>query len=368
MHKLLLFLLLSLLARVPLWGQTQTEARKFSNEFLRIGVGARAFGMGNAAIGATNDVGAGYWNPAALAGPQQDANPQVALMHAAYFANIAAYNYGGFAMGVDSAGDRRFGVTLIRMGIDDIPNTLNLIEPDGTINYDRITSFSETQLAALFSYAWRVRGVPGLSFGTNFKLIYRGVGRFANAWGFGLDAGAYYERKSFQAGLVVTDLTNTFNAWTFNTETFEEAFIQTGNVVPQNSIELTRPSVRLGLAYRIPLAKRMQVLAAVDTDVYLDGRRLSAVYSNETLSLDPRAGLEFAILDKNYQPVAFLRGGVMNLQNDRNTAGEEVFTVFPTAGAGFMLKNFRVDYALSNIGNLAENLHSHVVSLTFTIE
>jgi hypothetical protein len=183
-----------------------------------------------------------------------------------------------------------------------------------------------------------------------------------------LDVGAYYERKNFQAGLVVTDLTNTFNAWTFNTETFEEAFIQTGNVVPQNSIELTRPSVRLGLAYRIPLAKRLQLLAAVDTDFYLDGRRLSAVYSNETFSLDPRAGLELAILDKNYQPVAFLRGGVMNLQNDRNTVGEEVFSVFPTAGAGFMLKNFRVDYALSNIGNLAENLHSHVVSLTFTIE
>ena len=41
--------------------------QKYSNEFLSIGVGARAQGMGNAFIASVDDVTAGYWNPAGLA-------------------------------------------------------------------------------------------------------------------------------------------------------------------------------------------------------------------------------------------------------------------------------------------------------------
>lgn len=373
-RAVLAFLLLPcmMLAQEPSDPGAKTSlAPKYSNEFLKIGIGARAFGMGSTQAAIANDVTAGYWNPAGLAAAGGVAFPEVALMHAAYFANIAAYNYAGFAMPVDSAGRRRFAATLIRMGVDDIPNTLQLVRPDGTIDYGEVSSFSETQLAALLSYAWQVEAVPGLSLGTNVKIIYRGVGRFANAWGFGLDLAAHYRSPAngrFQAGLVLLDATNTFNAWTFNTETFEEAFLLTGNEVPQYSIELTRPALRTGLAYDFALARRLSLLVSADADLTFDGARSSVLLRGGAVSLDPRLGLELAYLNSQYRRVAFLRAGMYNIQRLVDIDGNAFTGVFPTAGVGVVLKNFQLDYALANIGNLSENLHSHVVSLKFHIQ
>ena len=66
---------------------------KYSNEFLQIGVGARAMAMGGAAVASTKNIYAGYWNPAAITHCKSKA---IALMHAAYFAGIANYDYGAW--------------------------------------------------------------------------------------------------------------------------------------------------------------------------------------------------------------------------------------------------------------------------------
>ncbi|HRD80451.1 MAG TPA: hypothetical protein PLL53_06815, partial [Saprospiraceae bacterium] len=47
---------------------SNATAQKYSNEFLSIGVGARAQGMGMAVIAGGSDVTSGVWNPAGLAG------------------------------------------------------------------------------------------------------------------------------------------------------------------------------------------------------------------------------------------------------------------------------------------------------------
>src|ERR1700746_1106429 len=77
------------------------QAPKYSNEFLNIGVGARALGMSNSYITSVNDVTAGYWNPAGLLGIGNQ--HQAALMHSEYFAGIAKYDYGAFATKLDSS-------------------------------------------------------------------------------------------------------------------------------------------------------------------------------------------------------------------------------------------------------------------------
>ena len=351
---------------ITAWGQGQAEARKYSNEFLRIGVGARAFGMGNAQVAIANDVTAGYWNPAGLAAADASLSPEVSLMHSAYFANIAAYNYGGFSLPLNEEGSRRFGISVIRLGVDDIPNTLNLIRSDGSFNYDAIESFSATDLATMLSYAWR----PGdkLSIGASVKVIYRGAGRFANAWGFGLDVGLMYKLGRLSLGLVLTDATNTFNAWTFNTSTFEQAFVNTGNDVPQNRVEITPPTARLGIGYDLRLGSNLSFLLAVDNDFYFDGPRSASVVQLGNISLDPRVGAEIAYVNDEDRKVAALRGGFYNLQNIKDLEGEDATGLFPTIGAGIGVGNFQIDYALANIGNLSENLHSHVISLKLQLQ
>ena len=112
-----------------------SQAPKYSNEFLAIGVGARSLGMSNASVAGVNDVTSGYWNPAGLMGIQS--NLQVGLMHAEYFASIAKYDYGAIGGKIDSVS--AFGFSVIRFAVDDIPNTTQLIDAGGNLDYNRIT-------------------------------------------------------------------------------------------------------------------------------------------------------------------------------------------------------------------------------------
>src|SRR5688572_31998776 len=93
-------LFLALLSTATLFAQS----RKYSNEFLNIGVGSRAFGMSNAVVASTNDVTSGYWNPAGLT--NMTGNLQVGLMHSEYFAGIAKYDYAAVAAPID---DQSYG-------------------------------------------------------------------------------------------------------------------------------------------------------------------------------------------------------------------------------------------------------------------
>ena len=166
------------------------STRKYSNEFMNIGVDAAALGMSNAVVSQTADVNSGYWNPAGLVNLEDN---QLALMHSSYFANIANYNYIGYGMPLD---DRSaVGVSLIRFGVDDILDTTQLIDDEGNINYDRISTFSTADYGLTFSYA-RKLPLDGLNFGVNAKIIRRIIGDFASSWGFGLDAGIQFENDS----------------------------------------------------------------------------------------------------------------------------------------------------------------------------
>ncbi|MFK7970651.1 MAG: hypothetical protein AB8F95_09795 [Bacteroidia bacterium] len=368
-----------LMATTTLCAQQSAEARKYANEFLNIGVGARALGMGNTQTALATGVTAGYWNPAGLAAREASLDPEVSLMHAAYFGNVAAYNYVGFAMPIDSAGRKRFGLSLVRIGVDDIANTLYFRMPDGSFNLDEIRSFSISDFAAIFSYGWRPKGESPFSFGVNGKVVYRGAGRFGNAWGFGLDAGLRYQRNNFTLGIMTKDITQTFTAWTYNTETFEEAFINAGQEIPQNRVEITRPSVRLGLAYELSLGKRFDLTPALDFDVFFDGERVAAFANFDNISLDPHLGLELAYTNDLGRKVAFLRGGIYNFQYlDLGSEETSVSDVFPTMGIGLRVNNFELDYALTNFQQLSagssagfttlgSDLLTHVVSLNVRI-
>ena len=223
-------------------------AQKYSNEFLSIGIGARARGMGNAVVASTNSVVASYWNPAAL-GVLELKGPQFGAMHSEQFAGVAKFDYLGAVLPLANP-NRKFGISLIRFGIDDIPNTLSLFEADGSINYDNVVPFSSADYAFLGSYAQKVNTKKGnLYVGGNAKIVYRQIGPFATSWGFGLDASMLYYGKKWRFGLVVKDATNTFNAWSFSLSDAEKDVLSlTGNDLPINSVERTKPQIQLGIA------------------------------------------------------------------------------------------------------------------------
>lgn len=334
------------------------QAPKYSNEFLNIGVSARALGMGNSVVASVNDVTSGYWNPAGLL--NVTGNLQLSLMHAEYFAGIAKYDYAGFSYRIDSSSV--FGVTAIRFGVDNIPNTTQLIDAEGNVNYDNITSFSAADYGFLFSYA-RKFGIPGLQTGANVKVIRRVVGNFAGAWGFGFDVGAQYKLKSWQFGAMARDITSTFNAWSYNlSPDMVTVFQETGNEIPQNGLEITLPRLLLGAGRTFSFFKKnVSLLTELDADATFDGKR-NTIISTKAASVDPHFGFEIG-----YKGFVFLRGGIGNVQRSTDVTGKALTTVQPDFGVGIKIKSFALDYALTNIGNASVALYSNIFSIKFDI-
>ena len=333
------------------------SAPKYSNEFLSIGIGARALGMSNAFVTTANDVTAGYWNPAGLTQITKDF--QVSLMHAEYFAGIAKYDYGGFAANIDSAS--AFGVSIIRFGVDDIPNTTQLIDADGNVDYDRISSFSVADYAFIFSYARKAK-IPGLSYGANVKIIYRNVGEFANAWGFGVDAGTQYDYNTWKFGLMVRDVTSTFNAWSFSlSQETIDVFNATGNEIPDNSLELTLPKAILGIGKEVRISNKFNLLGEIDFDFSTDGKR-NVLITGDPVSVDPHMGVEVG-----YNKMIFLRAGVGNFQKVTDILNNDKITYQPNFGIGIKFKGIALDYAFSDIGDQSDALYSNIFSLRFDI-
>jgi hypothetical protein len=335
----------------------QIASRKYSNEFLQIGVGARALAMSNSYVASVDDVTSGYWNPAGLTGIQS--NRQVSLMHAEYFAGIAKYDYGSFAAKLDDKS--AFGLSFIRFGVDNIPNTTELIDAGGNINYDRITSFSAADYAFIASYA-RKTGIEGLSVGVNAKVVHRLVGEFAKAWGFGLDAGAQYRLGQWKFGAMARDITSTFNAWnyTLNQQTID-VWTRTGNEIPQNSIEVTLPRLILGGGRYFQLNEKFSLLAETNLNFTFDRKRNVLISSNAT-SIDPHAGMELG-----YGGFVFLRAGIGNIQYVTDLYGRRQTSLQPNMGLGVKIGSFTIDYALTDIGDQSVALYSNIFSLKFDI-
>ncbi|HET7117328.1 MAG TPA: PorV/PorQ family protein [Hanamia sp.] len=344
---------------IPAFGFSQF--RKYSNEFLNIGAGARGLGMGASQAASVSDGTAGYWNPAALVGVQDF--PSVSLMHASYFDNIGKYDFGSVAIPVDD-NKRVIGLTVLRFAVDDIPNTLFLVEPDGSINYGNITTFSSADYAFLFSFAQKIKdnGDFKTSFGANAKIIYRKVGTFATAWGFGIDAAFKMQKGRWSLGVVAKDLTTTFNAWSFHfTEKEKEVLYLTENEIPVKSTELTAPHLTLGTSYNFRLGSAVNLLTEADFDLTFDGER-NTIIGSKTLSIDPHAGIEASI--KN---VFFVRAGISNFQRalaDGDTTNQKKVWIYqPSLGAGFKVNNVSIDYAFTNLANQSNPLYTNVFSL-----
>lgn len=326
--------------------------RKYSNEFMNIGVDAAALGMSNAVVAHTGDVNSGYWNPAGLINLEDG---QASLMHASYFANIAQYDYAAYAKPID---DRSaWGFSLIRFGVDDILNTTQLIDGEGNIDYNRINKFSTADYGLTFSYARKLK-VPGFQYGVNAKIIRRVIGEFANSWGFGFDFGLQFERSDWKFGLMLRDITTTYNVWNIDEEEYQKIkdAVAGQNQEPPESTEITLPKAQLGMSKKFEFHNETSLLASANLNMQF--ARTNDILATDFVSIDPAVGFEYG-----YTDLVFLRAGVGNFQNVTQIDGSKKVGFQPNIGLGFKYRGIQVDYALTDLGDQSAALYSNIFSV-----
>ena len=330
--------------------------RKYSNEFLNIGAGARGLAMGGAVISNQNDVYSPMWNPAGLMGVEKDY--QVSAMHAEYFESIAKYDYIAFAKPLDSK-NGVFAVSIVRLGVDNILNTTQLIDSQGNIDYDKITSFSASDYAALISFAFHPGGNQRLDLGVNAKIVYRNIGKFATGYGFGFDLGAiYHAENGINFGGMLRDATTTVNFWTVNQKELSTVVNgQEFNPAPKDKLEITLPKLNIGASKNFDLNRDLSLLPEVGLNV--DFAKTAALVSTSFASITPYAGAEL-----KFQDLIFIRVGVNQFQNITDIENLKRKVSFqPSAGIGIKYRGLTLDYAITNSGLGGSNFYSNFFSL-----
>ena len=315
---------------------SQTVIGKYAGEFLAIGVGGRALAMGSAQTAVVNDVTAGYWNPAGLARIDY---PQVSLMHEEHFGSLVNYNYG--AVAIPYGKDMSFGLSIIRVSVDGIPDTRNALydaNGDGILDihsdrldYSKITEFSNTDWAAYLTFAKRASN--DFYWGANVKIIRRSLADYS-ATGIGFDLGAYYHPyENLYLGANLQDITTTLVAWSSGTN------------------ELITPTAKVGAAYSISMLGGT-VMPALDLDIRFENRKFASTFNVGPVSFDTHFGFEY-----NFKNIFEVRAGYNDVKQ---------FTL----GAGIHLPKLQVDYSFARFSQSADQRlpDSHRISLILSLE
>lgn len=337
MFKKSSFLLITLLF-ISTTLQSQTVISKYAGEFMALGVGGRALGMGGAFVAVANDVTSGYYNPAGLANLNY---PQLSLMHSEQFGNLVNYDYG--AVAIPYSTDMSFGLSVMRLGVDGIPDTRNALydaNGDGIIDingdrldYSKITEFSNQDWAFYLTFAKRQS--ENFYWGVNAKIIRRDLGDIASANGIGFDVGAYYmPMENLFLGANLQDATTTLVAWS------------TGRN------ELVSPTLKVGGAYKFVEILGGYIMPALDFDIRFENRRFASNFNIGPVSFDMHAGFEY-----NYKNIISVRAGYNDVKQ---------FTI----GAGVKLPKLNIDYSFARFSESEINRlpDSHRISLMLTLE
>lgn len=350
--------------------RAHAQKRIYVNEYLNIGVGARGLSLAGSQAALANDVTAAYWNPAGLMHIKSDL--ELGGMHAEYFSGNAKYDYLGIAKPLKNK-NRVVAFSALRFAIDDIPNTIDYVQPDGSFDESKLKSMSAGDYAFLLSYAQKLKlfkkdSLFQTTVGGNAKVIYRHLGSMANAWGFGIDVGIQTRYKQWRFGIMAKDITTTYTSWSFHlSEREKQVFGQTGNEIPVKSYELMYPRLNFGAARTLlQPGKNIQVTAELGVDMTTDGRRNTLIQTN-AVSFDPHVGIE-----ASYKNAIFLRLGVGNFQralDDKDTSNTQKILIYqPSAGVGFNIGVLNLDYAFTSLQTQANPLFTHIISLRLNLK
>jgi hypothetical protein len=332
MNRRLLIVSLLICCVSGLFGQTTVA--KYAGEFMALGVGGRPLGLGGSYVALASDASAGYWNPAGLA---RITYPDIMVMHDERFGNLINYDFA--AVAIPFQGDMSFGLSLIRLGVDGIPDTRNawldangngVFDDNTRPDYDKVTYFNAADWAFYFSYAKRVS--ESFLYGASVKVIRRDLAN-QSATGIGFDLGLLYSPlDNLFLGANAQDITTTLLAWT------------TGRN------ELISPTLKIGGTYML-YAFNGRFAPTVDVDVRFENRQFASATHVGGISLDPHIGLEF-----DYRETVALRVGYSDIKQI-------------TVGAGIHLSKVDIDYSFATFGSSTDDLgDTHRISLRIILE
>ncbi|OIP28322.1 hypothetical protein AUK22_04320 [bacterium CG2_30_54_10] len=224
--KTILKLLLPIALCVTVLSPAHAESAGRAGAYLKMGIGARALGMGSAFTAVADDSTAAFWNPAGLATLDK---PEASFMHA----NLTLdrkYNFFNYAHILRGKEGKKKGVvalSYIRFGVDGIPETrlatgntsgpfvpadgLPATNPGGTYTAGKnvyiFSYFDDTETSTFGTYARRLN--ERWYGGVNVKSLRQDLfTNSANSWGF--DLGFLYKatpKATF--GLSIRDLGET---------------------------------------------------------------------------------------------------------------------------------------------------------------
>lgn len=308
-------------------------------QFLKIGAGARAIGMGGAYSSMPGDIYSVYWNPAGIV---QGSNPmQVTFNHAEWIADMS-YD---FAAGSIQLGDMGtlFGSFTSFSVPEDKVRTEAAPEGDG-----RVWDAGSIAIGVGFAKMLTDR----FSIGFNAKFIRESIWN-SSASGFAVDIGTLY-RTPFNDLMIGASISN-FGT-TMQLDGRDIQFNQDPNGNPDtgpNNI----PSIYEMDKFDLPLTFRIGLsMNVLETRFFRATAAFDATHPNDNTEY-VNTGLELA-----YDETFFVRTGYKSLFKDESEEGL-------TLGAGIKYKfsdqlKISINYAYADFGKL-ENVQFFDVSLIF---
>ena len=310
-----------------------------AGQFLKIGAGARAIGMGGAFTAIGNDIYSVYWNPAGIATSPH--NGQVAFNHANWLADMS-YDFAAGALRIEGLGTVFANLTTFKVPEDKV-RTFENPQGDGRV-------WDASSIAIGLGYAKEL--TDRFSIGFNFKYIHEGIWN-SSASGFAIDIGTLYRTpfNNLMIGAAISNFGSTMRLdgrdILFNNDPNNNPDTGPNNIPAQyRTDDFDLPlTFRIGLAMDVVKERFIRITAAVD-----------ATHPNDNTEY-VNSGLEFA-----YDELLFFRVGYKSLFLDNSEQGL-------TLGGGLKYRfndnlGIYINYGYADYGRL-ENVQFFDLGLIF---
>ncbi|MDO9548521.1 MAG: PorV/PorQ family protein [Candidatus Marinimicrobia bacterium] len=299
-------------------------------QFLEIGLGARATGMGEAVTAITNDAGSVFWNPAGLA----DVDGR--SLFSAYNTWPAGISIGGLSAAMKLGNIGTFAVSTVYLVTDDMEIT-TIDFPEGTGEYFNISNYS---LGLTYSRYLTDK----VSVGVTTKLVHEGYWDYSySSWA--IDLGTLY-RTGFRGLNIAMSILNFGPEVKFSGNYIDYSDDKSYAADPQKPKTFDK--------YSLPVNFRFGVsMYLIDTDIHRLISAFDMVHPNNNLE-QYNLGFEYSM-----NKMFYLRSGY------RFNTDEGGLSL----GAGIDLKmgeslNLRTDYSYADMGIL-KSIHRFSLGIDF---